>query len=86
MKHHLIDMQNLSDEEQKLSEQISEVVQRIEECHKRMENDEGQKALIEKYTHFEKLDRSIVDEFIDLVEIGITNDSGEREIHIHWKI
>ncbi len=77
---------SLSDEEQKLSEQITQVTCQIEDCRKRQENIEGQKALIEKYTHFDKLDRNIADEFIELVEIGMTNDKDEREIHIHWKI
>ena len=52
----------------------------------RQENAKGQKALVEKYTHFDKLDRNIVDEFIELVEIGMPNENGEREIHIHWKL
>lgn len=78
--------QSLGDEERKLSEMIAEVTQQLDDCRKRQENTEGQKALIEKYTHFEKLDRSIADEFIDLVEIGMTDDGGEREIHIHWKL
>ena len=77
---------NLSDEEEKLSEQIGEVTALIEDCRKRRESTESQKALIEKHTHFDKLDRVIADEFIDFVEIGMTNNSGEREIHIHWKL
>lgn len=77
---------SLSDEEKMLTEQISEVRQQTEELHKRQENAEGQKALIEKYTHFDKLDRMIADEFIDSVEIGMTDENGIREIHIHWKI
>mgnify|MGYP003475187975 CR=1 FL=1 len=41
---------------------------------------------VEKYTYFEKLERNLVDEFIDFIEIGMTDEKGEREIHIHWKI
>ncbi|MGN0629717.1 MAG: DUF4368 domain-containing protein [Ruminococcus sp.] len=41
---------------------------------------------MEKYTHFTKLDRTIADEFIDLIEIGEVSDTGERDILIHWKI
>lgn len=78
--------QSLSDEEQTLSEQISETLQQISECRKRQENSIEQKALIEKYTHFDKLDRNIADEFIEMVEIGVKGENGEREIHIHWKI
>ena len=78
--------QSLSDEENRLTEQITEVSQQINECRMRQENAKGQKALVEKYTHFDKLDRNIVDEFIELVEIGMPNENGEREIHIHWKL
>lgn len=78
--------QSLADEEQQLSQRIDEVRQQITETRERMENAAGQKALIEQYTHFDKLDRTVADEFIDCVEIGMTDENGEREIHIHWKI
>lgn len=42
--------------------------------------------MIEKYTHFTALDRGIVEEFIDFIEVDEVQDNGEREIHIHWKI
>lgn len=77
---------SLSAEEQALAVQTEEVTNQIEECRKYCENAEGQSALIEKYTHFDKLTRSIADEFIELVEIGMTGENGGREIHIHWKI
>ena len=78
--------QSLGDEEQLLSEQIAETIRRVDECRKRQENAEGQKALIEKYTHFDKLNRTITDEFIDFIEIGMIDENREREIHIHWKL
>ena len=78
--------QSLSDEENNLAEQVTELLQKIADCRKRQENAEGQKALIEQYTHFDKLDRNIADEFIDYIEIGETCETGEREIHIHWKL
>lgn len=78
--------QSLSDEENDLAKQIAELGKQITDCRKRQENAEGQRSLIEKYTHFEKLDRNIADEFIDYVEIGETCENGEREIHIHWKL
>lgn len=77
---------NLSSDEKRLSELTAEVTQQIEDCRKCQENIEAREALIEKYTHFDKLSRNVADEFIDLVEIGIKAENGEREIHIHWKI
>lgn len=76
---------SLSDEEEKLTEQISEIRQQIEDCHKRQENAESRKALIEKYTRFYALDRSIAEEFIDFIEVGAVQENSEREINIHWK-
>jgi len=78
--------QSLSHEETVLSEQITEVKGQIEDCRKRQESAESQKAIIEKYTHFDKLDRSVADEFIDFIEIGMTDENGGREINIHWKL
>lgn len=78
--------QSLSDEERELSARITDTSKRIEECCERIRNTEGQRSIIEKYTHFDKLDRNIADEFIDYVEIGESSENGEREIHIHWKL
>lgn len=78
--------QSLSDEENNIAEQLSEVSKQLTDCRKRQENSKGQKAFVEQYTHFDKLDRSIADEFIDYIEIGETCENGEREIHIHWKL
>jgi hypothetical protein len=78
--------QSLNDEEVRLTEQIADITKQINDCRKRQENTDGQNALIEKYSHFDKLDRAVADEFIELVEIGMTSGNGEREIHIHWKL
>ena len=78
--------QSLAGEEQALTRRIDEIQQQIAETRERMENAAGQKALIERYTHFDTLDRTVADEFIDCIEIGMTDENGEREIHIHWKI
>lgn len=77
---------NLCDEEQEITERIEEVDYQIAKCRERIKNTEGQRAVIEKYTHFNKLDRMIADEFIDYIEIGMTDENGIREIHIHWKL
>ena len=78
--------QSLSADEEKLAKQIAEVTKQITDCRKRQENAGSQKALIEKYSHFDTLDRAVADEFIDLIEIDMPDENGQREIHIHWKI
>ena len=72
----------LTDEEKEISARIAETEQHIA----RIGNIGDKQAVIEKYTHFDKLDRTIADEFIDCIEIGTADDTGERKIHIHWKI
>ena len=78
--------ESLQAEEQELSMQTEALRQQLEDCRKRQENAENRSALLAQYTHFEHLDRSIADEFIDTVEIGEVTENGEREICIHWKI
>ena len=69
-----------------ISCRIAETEKQIKEYRIRCENTENQKALIEKYTHFSALDRSIVEEFIDFIEVDMIQENNEREINIHWKI
>ena len=78
--------QKLAEEEQELSIRIDDLTDQITECRKRIKGGESKSSLIVQYTHFTKLDRAITDEFIDYIEIGMPDDKGEREIHIHWKI
>jgi len=77
--------ESLDAEEQALAAQMSDIGQQLTECRRRQENAESQRAVIQKYTHFDQLDRSVADEFIDTVEIGMADENGEREIHIRWK-
>ena len=83
---YLLFRQSLSDEEEKLAKQITEIVQQTEECREHEGNPESRRELIERYTHFDKLDRNTADEFIDFIEIGEVSSNGQREIHIHWKL
>ncbi len=78
--------ETLTAEEQTISGQMDDIRQQIEDSQKRLENAESQKTLIQKYTHFDHLDRSIADEFIDTIEIGMVSETGEREVHIYWKL
>ena len=77
---------SLTAEEQATAARMNEVSSQIADCHEHRKNAEGQKALIEQYTHFDTLNRTVADEFIDCIEIGMTDENGEREIHIQWKI
>jgi len=78
--------ESLSAEEQDINCRLAEIEKHIDECRIRQENVENQRAIIEKYTHFTTLDRSIVEEFIDFIEVGEVQKNGERTINIHWKL
>lgn len=77
---------NFSDDEKLISSRISEIENKITEYRSNQINVKNKKAFIKKYTCFTSLDRNIVEEFIDFIEIGEVHKNGEREIHIHWKI
>lgn len=85
-KDYALFRKSLTAEEKELSKRIGDVRQQIKDTRTCMANVAEQKALIEKYSHFERLDRSVADEFIDYIEIGLPDDDGQREIHIHWKL
>ncbi|MBQ4465102.1 MAG: recombinase family protein, partial [Oscillospiraceae bacterium] len=74
--------ESLTAEEAQLARQTQTLQMQLAECQARSESAESRRALIEQYTHFEKLDRSIAEEFIESVEVGMPDVQGEREIHI----
>lgn len=78
--------ESLSVEELDISSRLAEIEKHIDECLIRQENTENQRAMIEKYTPFTELDRSIVEEFIEFIEVGEIQENGERTINIHWKL
>lgn len=65
---------------------IIQTRQKLAEYRLCMQSSENRRTIIEKYTHFIELDRTIVDEFIDYIEVGLTSENGARDIHIYWKI
>ena len=85
-KDYILFRQSLSEEEQDISARISDVKEKISACREHLMNSEEQRAAAEKYTRFEKLSHTVADEFIDYIEIGMKDENGSREIHIHWKI
>ncbi len=73
-------------EEQGVSKRIEDLKKQKEDIFQKKITTENQRTIIEKYTHFTTLDRSIADEFIDFIEVGEVSDNGERDIIINWKI
>ena len=85
-KDYTLFRQSLSKDEQELSACIYELKQQMNDCREHIIDHDRQKALIEKYTHFHKLERALADEFIDHIDIGSVKENGERDIHIYWKL
>ena len=42
------------------------------------------KSILEKYTHIDKLNRRIIDEFISKILIGKKDENNNRPIKIFW--
>ena len=82
---YLLFRQSLSQEEQRLSGLIADTSRQAESCRSQAFSGR-QSAAIEQYLRFDRLDRTAADEFIDCVEIGMTNENGLREVHIRWKL
>ncbi|NLT08307.1 MAG: recombinase family protein [Ruminococcus sp.] len=82
---YLLFRQNLSREEQRLSGLIADTSRQAENCRSQAFSGK-QSAAIEQYIRFDKLDRTVADEFIDCVEIGMADENGLREVHIRWKL
>ena len=75
---------SLSEEEKALAERAERISRQAEECRRR--NDSAEEKSVDSFTHFDVLTRSIADEFIDYIEIGMKDEKGGREIHIYWKV
>ncbi|MCM1506139.1 MAG: recombinase family protein [Ruminococcus flavefaciens] len=78
--------ENLSADEQNIIQRLAEIENHIDKRRTHQENAENQCAVIEKYTHFTALDRSIVEEFIDFIEVDEVLENSRRAINIHWKL
>ncbi|MBP0976184.1 MAG: hypothetical protein J6P20_08975 [Oscillospiraceae bacterium] len=78
--------QHLTEEEQEIARRMKEIKRQIKDTREQMKQAAGQQALPEQYMHFDILDRTVADEFLSYIEIGLTDETGQREIHIHWNI
>jgi hypothetical protein len=76
---------SLAADAEETAARIDKVQEQLTGCRARMNNTDGQILRTEEL-HFDKLDRVTADEFIDCIEIGAADESGEREIHIRWKM
>jgi flagellar biosynthesis/type III secretory pathway chaperone len=72
-------------EQERLKLQKTALLKRLNDLGiKRLEN-QNKYAVVDKFKNFEVLNRELVNEFIDYIEIGKI-ENGEREIKIHWEL
>lgn len=74
----------LTAEVQAAAERIDAHNQQIAECLSQMQ--QPQTALLAGLLPFERLDRSLADEFLDKIAIGQTDEAGVRALQIYWNI
>ena len=73
-------------DEDKYKDQIKSINNEIAYYKMKEESWENNKEIFNKYQEFKKINRIIVDEFIDKIYIGKTNEKTKyRNIHIKWK-
>jgi len=63
---------------------IEAINQEIGEIKEKENDITNEKSVLEKYTHIDKLNRLIIDEFISKILIGRKNENNNRPIKIFW--
>lgn len=76
----------LTAEAEKIAAGREAVQSRIAACRLAQEQPGTRMEQVAAYMRFAQLDRSIADAFLDTVEIGMPDETGVRDIQIHWKL
>ena len=63
---------------------IEEIKREIYELSEKKNDEINEKSILEKYTHIDKLNRRIIDEFISKILIGKKDENNNRPIKIFW--
>ena len=63
---------------------IEEIKKEIYELSEKKNDEINEKSILEKYTHIDKLNRRIIDEFISKILIGKKDENNNRPIKIFW--
>jgi hypothetical protein len=68
-----------------MSKRLSDIEQEINKVNVESNSLEYHKKLVKKYKNFEKINRSMINEMIDYIEIGEKDKNTlEQVIIIHW--
>ena len=69
------------------NERIMKIDERIDELKRKKELEMKSQKLFTKYKKIKKLDRMIINEFIDKIYIGVYDkETQQRDIKIYWNI
>ena len=63
---------------------IEEIKKEIYELSEKKNDEINEKSILEKYTHIDKLNRRIIDEFMSKILIGKKDENNNRPIKIFW--
>ena len=70
---------------EEMNRRISVIDEEIESLKQRLDNKKQARDILKKYKHISKLNKVIVDEFIDKVYIGVYDkETKSRDIEIEW--
>lgn len=70
---------------EEMNKRVSIIDEEIESLKQRLDNKKQARDILKKYKHISKLNKVIVDEFIDKVYIGVYDkESKSRDIEIEW--
>ena len=76
---------NYNNDDEKLKDQLKSIENEINYYTLKESSNKNTKELFNKYQQLEKLNRVIVDEFVDKIYIGKINDeTNTRDIEIKW--
>ena len=76
---------NYNNDDEKLKDQLKSINNEINYYTLKESSNKNTKELFNKYQQLEKLNRVIVDEFVDKIYIGKINDeTNTRDIEIKW--
>ncbi len=74
-----------SEEIEKLENRLFQINKEIEELSQKKQNIKSQDKILSKYKHIDKLNREIIDEFIDRILVGgFDEETGQRYLTIEW--
>lgn len=75
---------HLNEDVNKLSQRQTDIEKSIEELKTKADTLTNADEVLKKYIHFNSLNHTMVNDFIDYIEVFEKNEAGEQKVLIHW--